>query len=74
MYDIEKNQAPDRLERGISNTIPFDKLVNKGDSVLIPYTDMSNGVVKTAAHRYKKAHDIKLSVYREETGSRVFRR
>jgi len=71
VYEIEKGIAP-RQPGQRPPKLPFEKM-EVGDSFLVPFADMKNNTVKTAANRYSRKTGFKISVFKEDGGSRVFR-
>ena len=75
MYKIEKIAVPTLpTKRGITNTIPFEKLLESGDSVLIPHADIPIAAVKMATSRYARTMGVDLFTRQEGSATRVYRR
>lgn len=71
MIPIEKGKPMPRKPR-LSVALPFDDLKESGDSFFVHHSEMINGTVKMAAHRYMKRYGRKVHVFKEPGGSRVF--
>lgn len=75
MYEVEKDiPVPAPKGRCAKNAIPFNTLIEPGDSFFIPESETKHVNAKVYASRYAKANNVKLSVYVCEAGCRVFRR
>ncbi len=74
MFEVEKVEVPRVRRAGAAVKIPFDKLVESGDSFFVPDDLFTINSVKTYAQDYRRESGTKVSVMKEPGGCRVIRR